>query len=107
MAAIATEAVVDGEPTLPPQLLTLTDLLEDKPEAFADGDEQIRDAGLAAAKFIFDMGPSVLYNFYLNYLLIDTQFSAQNRGHCLPHNRHPRALGSDCVVRRHRHPLQL
>ncbi|EJD47644.1 Mpp10 protein [Auricularia subglabra TFB-10046 SS5] len=45
---------VEQEPELPPPLARLSSLLDEKPEALATGDEDIRAASLAAAKFVFD-----------------------------------------------------
>lgn len=44
------------EAELPAELNRLVSLIDEKPEAFGSGDEDIQDAALAAAKYIFDLG---------------------------------------------------
>ena len=41
---------------LPPELETLSNLVEETPEKFASGSEEIRAAALSAAKFVYDLG---------------------------------------------------
>ena len=48
-------ATQDDGITLPSQLGRLASLIEKKPESFATGDEDIRDAALFAAKYVFDL----------------------------------------------------
>lgn len=39
-----------------PELEPLVKLVEEKPEGFAFGDAEIKNAALAATKFVFDLG---------------------------------------------------
>jgi hypothetical protein len=46
---------------LPVELLTLTNLIEEAPEAFAAGNSKFQAAALDATKYIFDLGTLPLY----------------------------------------------